>query len=134
MTDTGIQYHVYLTNTAQQHRHAGVVREDLAAAQLLQQLPARLDNWRSTAYLGLIVLNNATDRRPSSLQQPQMHRSRASCTRTSPQCAPRSEGQDRSSPSSSQTPEKAPRQQVPAYYSSERPANHLPKIPILGSL
>ena len=40
-----IQDNRYLINTAQLHRHARMVGEDLAAAQLSQQLSARLENW-----------------------------------------------------------------------------------------
>jgi len=88
----GIQDDRYLINTAQQHRHAGMVGEDLAAAQLSQQLSVRRENWWSTPSLGLIAPRNATDRRLLSLYQHQMHRFRTLCTTTSPQCASRSEG------------------------------------------
>ena len=64
MADVGRAGDEQFRSIAWEHRYEYMVGEDLAAAQLSQQLSARFDHGWSTPSLGLTAAHNATDRRP----------------------------------------------------------------------
>ena len=64
MANVGRSCYDNVISIAWEHRYGCMMGEDLAAAQLSQQLSARFDHGWSTPSLGLTAAHNATDRRP----------------------------------------------------------------------